>query len=108
VAPAFDDPDLPADPEPSPEAPVPSDPRTFRVPLWLTGWSKQSLWGYDGRTGTYFAQLRRDGESGDGPAVRGLDRIPEPIGSRAELGVKIATALGMDGNKVISALSNHP
>jgi hypothetical protein len=73
----------------------------------LTGWSKQSLWGYDGPTGTYFAQLWRDSESGDGPAVRGLDGIPEPIGSRVELGMKFATATAFTISRYYKLLPEH-
>jgi hypothetical protein len=85
-----------------------TDTRAFRAPLWMTGWSQQSLWGYDEPTATYFALLWRDGESGDGPPVQGLDGIPVPIDSRVELSLRIARALGMNPDKVIIALSSHP
>lgn len=44
-------------------------PRSFCRPLWLSGWSERSIWGYDAPTGSYFAQLWPDGNDDDAPTV---------------------------------------
>ena len=39
------------------------------MPLPLSGWGRRSIWGWDRRDGTYYAQLWRDGEEQDEPTL---------------------------------------
>ena len=62
--------------------------------LDLDGWSRRSVWGWDGQAQSFCAQLWRDEDRGDRPAIW-IDGIRGPVRSVEELSAEIAARLGI-------------
>ena len=69
----------------------------------LAGWDEQSIIGWDGLGQTWFAQLWRNGSTGDAPDVW-LSGAP-PIPSPAQLVRVMAATTGMAISEVHAAVS---
>jgi hypothetical protein len=79
---------------------------SFCRPLWLSGWSDRSVWGYDASVGSYFAQLWRDCDLSDSPTawIDGSHQIER----RGQLARLIASRVDREPAQVLAAMEAHP